>query len=155
MQRPLAVSAIGCIFLFAGVYLCAISAVILIAPGAVQTLKAVPFVSVLRLASPYATLIVGTVWAIVAWGLFQLRDWARFVATLVLGTGAAWILVTLLLHQHLTWRTPLVCFDLIWRLAAVWYLLAPSTIDRFAARESSPPSLSKLQILSLEQNFTA
>src|SRR4051795_13562210 len=105
MQRPLAVTAIGCFFLLGGVYVCAISAAILIAPGAVQTLKALPFVSVLKLVSPYATLIVGTVWAVVAWGLFQLRDWARFIATLVLGAGAAWMLVTLLLHQRLTGRT--------------------------------------------------
>jgi hypothetical protein len=144
MQRPLGVTVIGCFFLLAGVYLCAISAVILITPSAVQTLQAVPFVSVLRLVSPYVTLIVGTVWAIIAWGLFQLRDWARFVATLMLGSGAAWMLVTLLLNHHSIWRTLFACFEIIWRLTAVVYLLAPSTIDRFNARESSAPSLSKL-----------
>jgi hypothetical protein len=144
MQRPLAVTVIGCFFLVAGVYLCAISAVILIAPGAVQTLKVLPLVFVLRLVSPYTTLIVGTVWAIVAWGLFQLRDWARFVATLVLGAGAAWMFVTLLLHHHSIWRMLLACFEIIWRLAAVWYLLTPSAIDLFNAKETSSPSLSKL-----------
>ena len=144
MRRPLAVTAIGCFFLVAGVYLCAISAVILIVPGAVQALKVLPFVSSLRLVSPYVTLIVGSVWAIVAWGLFQLRDWARFVATLVLGAGAAWMLVTLLLHHHSIWRTLLACFEIVWRLAAVWYLLATSTIDLFNARESSSPSLNRL-----------
>jgi hypothetical protein len=144
MRRPLAVTVIGCFFLLAGVYLCALSALILIAPSALRTLKAVPFVSVLRLVSPYVTLIVGTVWALVAWGLFQLSDWARFVATLMLGSGAAWMLVTLLLNHHSIWRTLFACFEIIWRLTAVVYLLAPSTIDRFNARESSAPSLSKL-----------
>jgi hypothetical protein len=144
MQRPLAITVIGCFFLFAGVYLCAISAVILTVPGTVQSLKALPLVPVLRLVTPYATLIVGTVWAIVAWGLFQMRDWARFVATLMLGLGAAWMLGTLLLHHHSAWRTLLGCFEIMWRLAAIWYLLAPSTIEHFNAREPSSPSLGKL-----------
>jgi hypothetical protein len=143
MQRPLAVTVIGCFFLLAGVYLCAISAVILITPSAVQTMQALPFVSVLESVSPYLTLIVGTVWAIIAWGLFQLRDWARFVSTLVLGAGIAWMLVTLLLHRHSAWRIFLACFEITWRSAALWYLLAPTTIDRFTARESSSPSLRK------------
>jgi hypothetical protein len=144
MQRPLAVTVIGCFFLFAGGYLGAISGVILIAPSAVPTVKALPLVSVLGLVSPYVTLIVGAVWAIVAWGLFQMRDSARFVATLMLGFGAAWMLGTLLLHHHSIWRTLLGCFEIMWRLAAIWYLLTPLTIDRFNARESSSPSLGRL-----------
>jgi hypothetical protein len=143
MQRPPAVTVIGCFFLVAGVYLCAISSVILITPSAVQTLKALPFVFALRPVSPYVTLIVGTAWAIIAWGLFQLRDWARFVATLVLGTGVAWALVTLLLHRHFAWRILLACFEIAWRSAALWYLLAPSTIERFTGKKSSSQSLSK------------
>ena len=144
MQRPLAVTVIGCFFLVAGVYLCALSVVVLIAPGAVQNLKVLPFISGLRLGSPYVALIVGIAWAIISWGLFQLRDWARFVATLVLGAGVAWMFVNLLLHHHSTWRMLLACFEVLWRLVAVWYLIAPSTIDLFNAREAHSPSLSRL-----------
>src|SRR5437588_3585451 len=120
MKRPFVITVIGCCFLVAGVYLCSISAVILIAPGHIQTLKAAPFVFALRRVSPYATLFVGAVWATIGWGLFQLREWARFVASLMLGAGVAWALITLLLHRHSAWRTFLICFEITLRSAAVW-----------------------------------
>jgi hypothetical protein len=67
MHRPLGVSVIACFFLLAGVYLCSVAAMMLILPGAVTAVKAAPFVTGLKLVSPYWTLCVGTAWALVAW----------------------------------------------------------------------------------------
>jgi hypothetical protein len=103
--------------------------VIVIAPRAVTMLKAAPFMHGLRLVSPYLTVLVGTAWALVAWGLFRVRDWARFVAALFLGVGMAWEVTIFLGRMHFGWRIPLVCLELMLRGAAVWYLMSPAMIE--------------------------
>jgi hypothetical protein len=87
MRRPLAVSIIGCYFLLAGVYLCSIAVMMLALPGALETISRAPCAYGLTLFSPYLALIVGLAWALTAWGLFRLRNWARWATILMFGAG--------------------------------------------------------------------
>src|ERR1700722_13542645 len=132
MQRPRGVSVIACFFLAAGVYLCSFSTVTLVAPRALPMLKAAPLIRGLRIASPYVTLLVGTTWALVAWGLFRVRDWARLVATLVLAVGVAWEASLILFGRtHFGWQVPLAWLEMALRVGAIWYLMSPTVIDAF------------------------
>ena len=145
MQRPIGITAIGVLFLFAGVYLCSVGAMILFAHSAVAMLRAVPFVHGLEFINPYWTLLIGAVWALVAWGLFQLRDWARFTAVLILGIGIAWALPMMVMTRaHFGWRMLAACLEIALSAAAIWYLLSPSVLDIFIARRSDEESLRPL-----------
>lgn len=141
MQRPIGVTVIAFVFLFAGIYLCSIGAMILFAGRAVASLRALPLVHGLAFVNPYWTLLLGAVWAVVAWGLLQLRDWARFTATLVLGVGIAWALPMVITRMHFGWRMLAACLEIALRAAAIWYLLSPSVLDIFIARRSREDSL--------------
>jgi hypothetical protein len=120
----------------AGIYLCSIAAMMLGAPGAISTLRVVPFVHALKSVSPFFTLVIGIGWALIAWGLFQMRDWARFTATLLLGIGVVWALSILVLQRHSNRQIVVACFEIVLRVSAIWYLLAPSVIDAFRAEDS-------------------
>jgi hypothetical protein len=135
MARPLGVTVIGCFFFLAGIYLCSIAAISLVEPRAVHTLRAAPFVPGLRQVSPYVMLLIGAIWAVVAWGLFRLRDWARFAATLLLAIGIAGASAMMLLGRaHFGWQALALCLQIALRAAAVIYLLAPSVMDSFRTR---------------------
>jgi hypothetical protein len=135
MARPLGVTVIGCFFLLAGIYLCSIAAATLFEPRAVQALKHVPFVVALRQVSPYVSLLIGTIWAFVAWGLFRLRDWARFTAALMLAIGVAWALPTVLLGKTQSgWQMFAICVEIAMRAAAVIYLMAPTVMEAFRTK---------------------
>jgi hypothetical protein len=80
MPRPTGVTVIGCVFLGARVYLSSIAMIVLVAPKALSTLRALPFLYLIKLMimKPYAHLVMGLIWTVVAWGLWQWRNWARF-----------------------------------------------------------------------------
>jgi hypothetical protein len=142
MSRPLGVSIIGCCCFLAGIYLCSIAAVVLIVPRVVPILRSAPLIHELKLANPFATLAVGIVWAFVAWGLLRMKDWARWVAQILLGIGVAWVVPMIFLTQmHFGWRLLAVCLQIILRAAAVVYLFAPSVMDAFQAGRSRSSSL--------------
>jgi hypothetical protein len=140
MRRPIGVTIIASLFLLAGVYICSIGAVVLLAHGTVVTLRAFPFVRALAHVSPYWTLLVGAVWAAVAWGLLRLRDWARFTATIMLGIGIASGAVAISTRMHFGWRALAECLEIALRGAAIWYLLLPSVLDTFLAKPSGENS---------------
>src|SRR3954452_23148454 len=104
MKRPLGVTLIGCWCLLAGVYLCSIAAMQIVAPKAIPSLRLLPFFYELKTVSPYLTLVMGTIQSALAWGLFQMRDWARFTATMFLSIGVVGELFLLAFHKQPTWR---------------------------------------------------
>jgi hypothetical protein len=138
MRRPLGVTVIGCFFLLAAVYLCAIGTGILLVPGAIASLRTVLFVHVLKQLSPYLTILIGVSWAVVGFGLFQLRDWARFTATIMLSIGVAWELVSVLLGSvHFGWRIAGVGLKIVLRAGAVAYLMMPAVMEAFRRKVRS------------------
>lgn len=142
MQRPLGVTAIGSLCFLSGVYFCSFGVMRLIAPGGFAVLTVVPYAYGLRVASPYLTLAIGILWALIGWGLFRLRDWARFSASLLLAVGMAWALPMLVLSKvHFGWRTLAVCLEIVLRAVAACYLMAPSIIEAFASKRVAPSAV--------------
>jgi hypothetical protein len=139
MRRPLIVSVIACYFFAAGVYLCSIAVMMLLIPGAVQTISHAPFVPGLKSVTPYLSLIVGVAWALTSWGLFRLRNWARWLTMLILGTGCAWAAVTMLtLNLPFGWRVVFNWTEIAIRAVAAFYLAqSPRVIEAFIAHQAS------------------
>jgi hypothetical protein len=134
MPRPAGVTAISVLFLVAGVYLWAIGAVMLLAPGAISLMSGAPLMYGLELAGPYMALLVGCGWALVAWGLFRLHNWARWAAMLVMTLGIAW-LVPKISAAEIGWPLLWYGLQIAVRAAAAWYLAqAPAVIDAFASK---------------------
>lgn len=119
---------IACFCLLAAVYLCSVSAMQLFTPKAIHAIRRAPNVRALRLASPYMTVLVGIGWAVVAWGLLQLRNWARVIAASMLILGVFWELsaplqIAMSTTRSLpTWRLALIVLDAAIRLIAGFYL---------------------------------
>ena len=78
MQRPKGVIAITVLFAVAATYLWTIAAILLIAPGTISLMAGKYFAYGLEIAGPYMILLVGSCYALVAWGLFRLHNWARW-----------------------------------------------------------------------------
>lgn len=84
MQRPALVTVISILFFLAAIYLWTIAVVKLVAPDAISLMSGSQLMYGLELAGPYMALLVGTVWALIGWGLFRLHNWARLVTVAVM-----------------------------------------------------------------------
>jgi len=134
MSRPACVTAISILFFAAAIYLWAIGAVMLLAPDAISLMSGAPLMYGLELAGPYMALLVGCGWALVAWGLFRLHNWARWAAMLVMTLGIAW-LVPKISAAEIGWPLAWYGLQIALRAAAAWYLAqAPAVVEAFAGK---------------------
>jgi hypothetical protein len=138
MQRPAGITAISVLLLLAAIYLWTIGVVKLFAPGAISLMSGAPLMYGLELAGPYMSLLFGAGYALVAWGLFRLHNWARWAAMLVMVLGVASLVPRISMAEL---GVPILWYGLqiALRVAAAWYLAqAPAVIDAFAAKSSTP-----------------
>ncbi len=134
MERPAAITGIAVLFFLAAIYLWAIGAVKLLAPDAISLMRGAPLMYGLELAGPYMTLLVGSAYALVGWGLFRLHNWARWAAMAVMVLGVA-ALVPRISMAELGAPVLLYGFQIALRVAVGWYLAqAPAVIDAFAKK---------------------
>jgi hypothetical protein len=134
MQRPAGVTAISILFLLAAISLWTFGAVKLIAPNAISLMSASPLMCGLELAGPFMALLVGSVYALIAWGLFRLRNWARWAAMGAITIGVASLVPKISMAEI---GLPILWYGLqiAVRVAAAWYLAqAPAVIDAFAVK---------------------
>jgi hypothetical protein len=134
MEHPKGVIVIAALFGIAGTYLCAIATVLLISPGAISLMAARHLLYGLELAGPYMMLIGAAVYAVVAWGLLRMHNWARWIAMLIMVISIM-PLVPKISTAEL--GVPVLWYGLqiALRVAIGWYLAqAPSAIDAFAAK---------------------
>jgi hypothetical protein len=88
----------------------------------------------LELAGPYMMLLGGSVYALVAWGLLRLQNWARWIAMLLIMISTASLIPKISTAEL---GVPVLWYGLqiAVRVAIGWYLAqAPAVIDAFAAR---------------------
>jgi hypothetical protein len=134
MQRPAGITAISLIFFLAALYLWTIAVVKLLSPNAISLTAGAPFMYGLELAGPYMALLVGCGWAIVAFGLFRLHNWARWAAMLVITIGIA-ALVPKISSAEIGGQLLWYGLQIALRVAVAWYLAqAPAVIDSFAGK---------------------
>jgi hypothetical protein len=134
MRRPAVITAISILFFLAAIYLWTIGVVKLFAPDAISLMSGSQFMYGLELAGPYMALLVGSVWALIGWGLFRLHNWARWAAMGVMTLGIAWLVPKISaaeLGLPLLWSG----LQITLRAAAAWYLAqAPAVMDSFTAK---------------------
>lgn len=134
MHQPKGVIAIAALFALAALYLCAIAAILLISPGAISLMSARYFLYGLELAGPYMMLLGAAVYGVVAWGLFRLKNWARWCAMLIIALSLAPLVPKISMAEL---GVPVLWYGLqiAFRVAAAWYLAqAPSVLDAFTQK---------------------
>jgi hypothetical protein len=131
MQRPKGIIAIAALFALAAAYLCTIALVRMLSPGAISLMAAKHFMYGLQLAGPYMILLGGAVYGFVAFGLFRLQSWARWIAMLLIAFSIAPLVPKISMAEL---GLPLFWYGLqiALRVAAGWYLAqAPAVLDAF------------------------
>ena len=140
MQLPKGVIAIAAVFALAAIYLCSVAAILLISPGAISLMSAKYFLYGLEIAGPYMILIGSAVYGVVAWGLFRMKNWARWGAMLIIAFSLA-PLVPKISMAELGFPILWYGLQIAFRVAAAWYLAqAPSVLDAFTDAKTLPRS---------------
>jgi hypothetical protein len=98
-----------------------------------------PLLGGLELAGPYMFLLVSAVGAVIAAGLWRLRNWARWsvIAAALLGI----VMLMPAVSSAVTGDQPATLFSsalgVIVRVIVVWYLFQPPVADAFSRRGES------------------
>ena len=131
MQRPKGIIAIAVLFGLAAAYLCTIAAVLLVSPGAISLMAAKHFMYGLELAGPYMILLGASIYGLLAIGMFRLRNWARWVAILIIAFSIA-PLVQKISTAELGLPVFWYGLQIALHVAVGWYLAqAPAVLDAF------------------------
>ena len=135
MERPASVRVIAALFFLVAGYLVAIGIIELVAPGTLSTLgTGVTYGR--ELTGPQAALSVGAGWALVGWGLYRLRNWARWCAILLMVIGVAGSVPAVsAAARDLTWRFFFYGFQIIVRVVIAWYLAASPEVSEAFRRK--------------------
>jgi len=134
MQRLKGLTAIASLFALIAAYLWGIGAIKLASPSAISLMAGRHFLYGLELAGPYMMLLGGSVYALLAWGLFRLQNWARWTAMLLIVISTASLIPKISMAEL---GIPILWYGLqiALRVAIGWYLAqAPAVIDVFAAK---------------------
>ena len=135
MERPASVTVIAALFFLVAGYLIGIGIVELVAPGTLSTLGT-GVTSGRELTGPQAALSVGAGWALVGWGLYRLRNWARWCAMLIMVIGVAGSVPAVsAAARDLTWRFFFYGAQIMVRIVIAWLLAAsPEVIEAFTRK---------------------
>jgi hypothetical protein len=136
MERPASVTVIAALFFLVAGYLVAIGIIELVAPGTLSMTLGAGVTYGRELTGPQAALSVGAGWALVGWGLYRLRNWARWCAILLMVIGVAGSVPAVsAAARDLTWRFFLYGFQIMVRVVIAWYLAAsPEVIEAFTRK---------------------
>jgi len=131
MKRPKGVTVMAILFAVAGLYLWTTAVVKLLAPEAISLMSGSSLMYGLEVAGPYMALLIGSVYAIVGWGLFRLQNWSRWMAMLIFAFSLVPLIASI---SQAELGVPIFWYgsQIALRAAAAWYLAqAPSVLDAF------------------------
>ena len=125
----------GAFFVVAG-YLFAAGAIEVVAPGTISPTMRAPFMYGRELAGPQSATLVGAGWALVGWGLLQIRNWARWSAMVLLVLGVVESIPAVsAAATDLNWRLAWYGGQMMAKVVAVWFLAqSPDVIEAFKGR---------------------
>jgi hypothetical protein len=132
MDRPVSVTVIAALFFLVAAYLVAMGIIEFVAPGTLSmTGTGVTYGRELN--GPQTALSVGAGWALVAWGLYRLQNWARWCAMALMVIGVAGSVPAVsAAARDLTWHFFFYGFQIMVRVVTAWYLAAsPELIEAF------------------------
>ena len=136
MERPASVTVIAALFFLVAGYLVTIGIIEFVAPGTAFMTLGTGVTYGRELAGPQAALSVGAGWAFVGWGLYRLRNWARWCAILLMVIGVAGSVPAVsAAARDLTWRFFFYGFQIIVRVVIAWYLAASPEVSEAFRRK--------------------
>jgi uncharacterized membrane protein (DUF2068 family) len=121
-------------FFVAASYLLIAGLIMLLRPGLVPMSAGAALLDGLELAGPYMFLLVAGVGGLVAFGLWRLKKWARWMAILVASIGIV-MLVPVVSSAILDFRVGRLAWtglETVLRVMVVWYLWQAPVIEAFA-----------------------
>jgi hypothetical protein len=136
MERPASVTVIAALFFLVAGYLATIGIIELVAPGTLSMALGAGVTYGRELTGPQTALSVGAGWALVGWGLYRLRNWARWCAILLMVIGVAGSVPAVsAAARDLTCRFFFYGGQLMVRVVVAWYLAAsPELIEAFVRK---------------------
>jgi hypothetical protein len=135
-ERPAGVTAVAMVFLVAAVYLLGVGLAMLVRPGSISMAAGAELLGGLELAGPYMFLLMAAVGAIIALGLWQRQDWARWIAILVALIGVVLLLpsVSSALFDFRLGKLAWGGLETIVRSLVVWYLYQPAVREAYTRK---------------------
>jgi hypothetical protein len=136
MERPTSVTVIASLFFLVAGYLVAIGIAELFAPGTLSMTRGIGITYGRELTGPQTALSVGAGWALLGWGLYRLRNWARWCAMALMVIGVAGSVPAVsAAARDLTWRFFFYGAQIMVRIVVAWYLAAsPEVIEAFVSK---------------------
>jgi hypothetical protein len=136
MERPASITAIAALFFLAATYLVAIGILEFVVPGTLSMELGAPVTFGRELTGPQAAISVGAGWALVGWGLYRLRNWARWCAIVLMVIGVAGSVPEVsAAARDLTWRFFFHGAQIMVRIVIAWLLAAsPEVIEAFVRK---------------------
>jgi hypothetical protein len=135
MERPASVTVIAALFFLVAAYLAAIGIIEFVVPGSSMALGA-GITYGRELSGPQTALSVGAGWALVGWGLYRLRNWARWCAIVIMVIGIAGSVPAVsAAARDLTWRFWFYGAQIMVRVVIAWYMFAsPELVEAFVRK---------------------
>src|SRR5208282_4084107 len=139
MERPASVTVIATLFFLVAGYLATIGIVELVAPGTLSMTLGAGITYGRELTGPQTAVSVGAGWALVGWGLYRLRNWARWCAMLLMVIGVAGSVPAVsAASRDLGWRFFFYGVQIMVRVVIAWYLAAsPEVIEAFVRKQAA------------------
>jgi hypothetical protein len=136
MERPASVTVIAALFFLVGGYLAAIGIIEFVVPGSLSMALGAGITYGRELSGPQTALSVGAGWALVGWGLYRLRNWARWCAILIMVIGIAGSVPAVsAAARDLTWRFWFYGAQIMVRVVIAWYMFAsPELVEAFVRK---------------------
>jgi hypothetical protein len=139
MERPASVTVIAALFFLVAGYLVTIGIIEIVEPGTLAMTRATGITYGRELDGAQTALSIGAGWALVGWGLYRLRNWARWCAIVLMVIGVAGAVPAVsAAARDLTWRFFWYGAQVMVRVIIAWILaLSPEVVDSFARKSGT------------------
>jgi hypothetical protein len=136
MERPASVTVIAVLFFVVAGYLAAVGIIDLVAPGTLSMTLGTGVTYGRELTGPQTAISVGAGWALVGWGIYRLRNWARWCAIVIMVVGIAGSVPAVsAAARDLTWRFWFYGVQIMARVVIAWLLVAsPEVVEAFVRK---------------------
>jgi len=136
VERPSSVTVIAVLFFLVAGYLAAIGIIEFVVPGSLSMALGAGITYGRELSGPQTALSVGAGWALIGWGLYRLRNWARWCAILIMVIGIAGSVPAVsAAARDLTWRFWFYGAQIMVRVVIAWYMAAsPELVEAFVRK---------------------
>jgi len=136
MERPAIVTVIAVLFFLVAGYLVTIGIIEVVEPGTLAMTRATGITYGRELDGAQTAISIGAGWALVGWGLYRLRNWARWCAIVLMVIGVAGSIPAVsAAARDLTWRFFWYGAQIMARVIIAWILArSPEVVEAFVRK---------------------